>query len=163
MLDILIDALVKFLAWIAPFTLRKVYPPQRIADLVKTRIAADSDGIEYWGGELPRARAWITITNLSPFHIELDRAFGSFAYGAEVEKFVHLQREKIPPTREKSLFLETSLTKEQTAIIQRLRSNNPRPSVSLNALFLCRIHDFEIHRSLETTHQRLVNFNDVAI
>jgi hypothetical protein len=161
-LEILAKFFVQFLAWLAPFTLRKLYPPQRIANLVKIQIASDSDGIEYWGGEVPQARAWISITNLSPFPVEIDRAFGAFAYSAYLEKYAYLQREKIMPATEQRILIETSLSKEQAAVVHRLRGDNPRPSVEFNALFLCRVNDFQIHRRLETTHHRLVNFGVTA-
>jgi len=150
---------VKPLAWAAPFTLRKAYPPKRIADLIKVRISADGEGIELWNGDTPKAKAWITITNLSPFSLELDRAFGSFSYGAELESFSYLQKEKILPASEKSFPIETSLTKEQAGVIQRLMTSNPRPEVRFNAHILCSVHNFDLHKSLGTTHHRLVNFN----
>lgn len=158
MIQMLIDFAVKFLAWAAPFTLRKLYPPERIAGLIKVRISAESDGINFWNGEIPRARAYVTITNLSPFHLELDRAFGSFSFGAELEKFSYLQKEKISPASEISLLLEASLTKEHTAVIQRQKESNPRVELRFNAHILCDVHNFDLYRTLETTHYRLVNF-----
>ncbi len=162
MLDILTNFLVKFLAWIAPFTLRKLYKPDRLAALVKLRVSAQSDGIEFWGSGLLQAKAWITISNMSPFEIELDRAFGVFSFSAQIEKFVYLQREKLRPSTETSILIETSLTKEQADTIRNLRQHNPRPGLNIQALFLCRVHDFEVRRTLETNHHRLVNFDVVA-
>jgi hypothetical protein len=154
----IIEFLIKFLAWAAPFTLRKAYPPNRIADLIKVRISSDGEGIEFWNGELPKAKTWITITNLSPFSLELDRAFGSFSYGAELENFFYLQKEKILPASEKSIPIEASLTKEHADVIQRLMTSNPRPEVRFNAHILGRVHNFDLYRTLGTTHHRLVNF-----
>ena len=159
MIEILLEFAIKFLARAAPFVLRKNYPPKRIADLIKVRISADSDGIEFWNGEMPKARARITITNLSPFPLELDRAFGDFSFGAELGKFSYLQKEKISPASEKSISLETSLTKEQAAVIQGLVVSAPRPSVTFNAHILCSVHNFDLNRVLQTTHHRLVNFS----
>jgi hypothetical protein len=161
-LEFLANTAVKFLAWVAPFTLRKLYPPDRLADFVKVRVSAQSDGIEYWGSDVPQAKAWITISNLSPFEITLDRAFGSFTYSAQIETFVYLQRHRIRPSTEVTLLLETSLTKEQAAVVRRLRDHNPRPGVTFNALFLCRVRDFEVKRTLDTSHHRLVNFDVVG-
>lgn len=159
MTQTLIEFLIKFLAWAAPFTLRKAYPSKRIADLIKVRISADGEGIEFWNGEMPKAKTWITISNLSPFPLELERAFGSFSYGAELEKFTYLQKEKIPPASEKSIPIEASLTKEHAGVILRLMTSNPRPMVQFNAHILCSVHNFDLYRALGTTHHRLINFN----
>jgi hypothetical protein len=158
MIEILFDFVIKLLAWIAPFTLRKAYPSQRIADLIKVRISARGDGIELWDGELPRVRAQITITNLSPFHLELDRAFGTFSYGTELEKFSYLQKEKIPPASEVSILVGATLTKEHVAVIQKQRQYNPRIEIRFNAHILCDVHNFDLCETLETSHHRLVNF-----
>jgi hypothetical protein len=158
MIEILFDFAIKFLAWIAPFTLRKAYPPERIAGLIKVRISAEGDGIVFWDGEMPKAKTSVTITNLSPFHLELDRAFGSFSFGADLEKYSYLQKEKIPPASEKTIFLEASLTKGHTAVIQRQVQSSPRVDIRFNAHILCDVHNFDLYRTLETTHYRLVNF-----
>jgi len=158
MIEILIDFAIKFLAWVAPITLRRAYTPERIGKLIKVRISAEGQGIEFWNGEIPSARAYITITNLSPFYLELDRAFGSFSYGAELGKFTYLQKEKIAPASEVSIHLEVSLSKEHISMMQRQKEHYPRVELRFNAHILCDVHNFDLYRCLETTHYKLVNF-----
>lgn len=155
---IFIKIAVSALAKVLPFTLRRVYPPERIADLVTIRISSESEGIEFWNGDIPKARVWVEITNRSPFTLELDRAYGSFEYGSNMERFWYLKREEIPPTTEVRILLEASLTKEHVVVIQRLMASNPNPVVNINAGLLCKVHNFCVNRRLQTAHHKLVNF-----
>lgn len=96
MLSILSDFFVKFLAQVLPFLLRWYYKPEKIAAKIKVRISSDGDGIVFWGGEMPRAQAWLQITNLSPFPIRFDRIYGYFWYGTQLAPFFLLKQLKGP-------------------------------------------------------------------
>jgi hypothetical protein len=159
MIEILIEFTVKLLGWAFPFTLRWKYPPKRIDELIKIRISPQGNGIEFWSGDMPKVRAYIEITNLSPFPLEIERAYGTFEYGSDLEKFIYLKRESIRPASEISIPIEASITKEHVAVIRRLMPSNPRPALRFNAHVLCKVHNFELSRAMETSHHRLVNFN----
>jgi hypothetical protein len=158
MIEILTDFVVKVLGWAMPATLRQLYPKEKILKLIKVRVAAEGAGIEFWAGELPRAKVFVTLTNLSPFPLELDRAFGKFFYGSALTDFSYLKVEEIPPASEKQISIETDLTKEHIAVIQACRAANQNPTVEFNAHLHCSIHDLDLTRVLQTSHYRLVNF-----
>lgn len=159
MIEILIEFIVKLLGWALPFTLRRWYPPKRIDGLIKVRVSSQGEGIEFWNGDMPKVRVYVEITNLSPFPLEIDRAYGSFEYGSDLEKFTYLKRESIQPASAISISIEASITKEHVAVIRRLTSSNPRPVLQFNARVLCKVHNFELSRTMQTSHYRLVNFN----
>lgn len=159
MYELLKEFAVKAVAKIFPWALHWLYPPEKIGSLIQIRIASDSDGIEFWGHELPKARAWIQITNLSPFTLELDRAFGNFEYGSDLERYWHLKKQKIPPASEARIQVEATLSASHAAIIQRLRSSSPSPVVNFDGYFTCSVNNVHVSRRMQTTHHRLVNFN----
>lgn len=157
--EILIEFIVKLLGWALPSAIRWRYPAKRIDGLVKVRVSSQGEGIEFWNGGIPKVKAWVEITNLSPFPIEIERAYGTFAYGADLEKFTYLKRESIPPASEIAIPIETSITNEHVAVVQRLAPSHPTPALQFNARVLCKVQDFELSRLIQTSHHKLVNFN----
>lgn len=159
MTQILVEFFVKLLAWAMPFTLRWRYPASRIDSLILVRVLSQGDGIEFWDGDIPKARAYVEFINLSPFHLEIERAYGSFEYGADLEGFTYLRRERLSPASATSIPIEVSITKEHIDVIRRLMNSGIKPALRLSAHVVCRVRDFEIRRSIQTSHHRLVNFN----
>lgn len=159
MIPIFLEFAVKLLGLVLPSAIRWKYPAERIDRLIKVRVSSQGDGIEFWGDAPPRAKAYVEIINLSPFPLEIERAYGSFAYGADLEKFTYLRRESIQPGREILIPIETSMTKEQVDTIRRLIPSGPRPTLHFNAHILSKVHSFELRRAVESSHHRLVNFN----
>lgn len=64
------------------------------------RVRESGDGIVIAGGKLPQARAWLRITNLSPFPIVVDRIFGNFWYGPQLAAYSNLKQCTVPPSDE---------------------------------------------------------------
>lgn len=148
---------VKLLAKLLPWTLRWLYTPEKIAGLIKVRISSEGSGIELWGGELPHASAWIQITNLSPFTLELERAYGSIEYGSSLDRYNYLRKAIIPPASEVRIHIEASLSQEHVGIIKRLKPSNPNPVVNFEGYFKSSVNEVHAIRRLETSHHRLVN------
>ena len=159
-MELLIEFSIRLLEWLAPFTLKKLYPIKRIDGLIEIRVSPTGEGIEYWGGDVPRVQAWIEIINLSPFHLKMDRAFGAFLYGSEVAEFTHLKIEKLKPAEKISFPINGTMSAGNAEFIQRLITSKNRntPEIRFEAHILCRVHDLPIYRRLTTTHHRMVNF-----
>jgi hypothetical protein len=81
MINLVTEFLPKMLGHVLPVAIRWYYTPEKLADRVKVRVCEDRDGLSYWGGELPQARAWVRVTNLTPFPLLIDRIYGNFRKG----------------------------------------------------------------------------------
>lgn len=157
-LHVLAEFGIKSAGHVAPFLLRRYYTPARIADKVKVRVCGEGDGITLWGGELPYAQAWIEITNVSPFPIQIDRIYGHFWYGTRLAPFLHLKEQHVGSGEEVRLYLVGDLTRPQADYIQRnLGKLETKLTLGLHAETT--VNPFELERELRTNNVRLNNFH----
>jgi len=159
MLELLFKAIVKILGHLVPFTLRRHFTPQRLADNVRIVVASDGDGIEFWASDLPRIEAWVVITNLTPFALELDRCYGAFGFGPPICEFTNLERRCIAANGEERFMLRASMNAFQVEYVRKMKEQNGRASLDFHGQFSCNVNSFSLHRHIGTTHFRLCNFN----
>ena len=81
MFEILKEFAVKALGRVLPFLVSWYYKPDKLAKKIKIQVRGAGDGVVFECGELPYVRAWLEITNLSPFPVEFERLHGHFWYG----------------------------------------------------------------------------------
>jgi hypothetical protein len=156
--ELVLRILVKFFGYLLPFTLRWWYSPQRLADGLNIFISSESDGVEFWAGDLPYVQVWIVITNQTPFALELDRCFGSFGFGLPVCEFAHLERRCIAANGKLSFMLRTNMTAFQLEYVRKMRGQFDKVSLDFQGQFLCSVSTFNFQRRISTTHFRLRNF-----
>ena len=159
MFELLTKATVKLLGFLMPFSLRWYFTAQRLANNVKIRIASDGEGIEFWAGDLPRIEAWVIITNLTPFALELDRCYGSFGFGQPICEFMNLERRQLAANAEERFMLRASMTVFQVEYVRRIQEKNDRASIDFHGNLSCSVNRFSLDKQIETKHLRLCNFN----
>lgn len=159
MLELLSKAIVKLLGYLLPFTLRRHFTPQRLADSVRIIVASDGDGIEFWAGDLPHIEVRVVITNLTPFALELDRCYGAFGFGPPICEFTNLERRHIAANGEERFMLRASMNAFQVEYVRRMQAQNDRASLDFHGQFSCSVNSFALHQNIGTRHFRLVNFN----
>lgn len=156
MSSILSDFFVKLLAQVFPFLLRWYYKPEKIAAKIKVRISSDGDGIVFWGGEMPRAQAWLEITNLSPFPIRFDRIYGYFWYGTQLAPFFLLKQQTVDAAHEIRICIQAQLAQSHAEYI-RNNQGKMEAKLELGALGICKVNQFELIRDIQTNNVRMEN------
>ena len=159
MIELLTKAAVKLLGFLMPFTLRWYFTGQRLADNVKITVASDGEGIEFWGGELPQIEAWVVITNLTPFALELDRCYGSFGFGQPLCEFMNLERRQVAASAEERFMLRASMNVFQMEYVRKMQEKNEKASIDFHGNLSCSVNRFSLDKRIETKHFRLCNFN----
>ena len=144
MKELLADFLFKLAAYLLPWIVRRFYRVERLIDHVKIRVQNEGDGITFNCGDLPFARVWLRITNLSPIELEFDRIYGHVYHGSQLAEFQSLDRRKVPTASEIEFLIECPLTQDHVAFLRRNRNNRFDTSLSLNAYVHSRLHDFQI-------------------
>lgn len=155
--NLLTDFFVKVLGKLLPFMIRWYYKPEKIAQKIIIRIRSSHEGITFYGGELPHITAWLEITNLSPFPLELERLYGHFWYGTRLAAFYFLKRCRIEPSSEQGLLVEADLTSSQSEYIKR-NQGKMEAKLSLDAFVVCNVNNIELRRDIPTNNVRLVNY-----
>lgn len=158
MLELLGNFAVKLLGRFIPATIRWYYTPKRMEDLVRARLAPEGDGVQLWASDLPHATAWVVVTNLSPFPIELDRAALQITFGAPVLDITSLRRVVIRPSSEETLLFRAPLTIFQTEYIRKHQTQVNQIGLNFDAFILCRVNNFSAQKNVSTAHFKLFNF-----
>lgn len=158
MLALLSDFGLKLAAHVAPWLVRYFYKVDRLHAGVKIRIVDGDAGISIDCGELPRFRAWVRITNLTPFKLTVDRVYGDLYHGAKLAEFRNLDRQVVPTASEMEFGIEADLTSEHVRFIRRNLGQRFKTYLSVSAHMHSRLHDFEIvGREVHTKNIDLVN------
>lgn len=158
MLELLGNFAVKLLGRFIPVAIRWYYTPKRMENFVRARLAPEGDGVQLWAADLPHANAWMVVTNLSPFPIELDRAVLRITFGAPVIEMTSLRRAVIPPSSEETWMFHAPMTVFQADYIRKNRDRVDQVGLDFNALILCRVNNFSVQKNVTTAHFKLFNF-----
>jgi hypothetical protein len=158
MLELLFNFSIKLLGKLLPISIRWHYTPERIAEKIKVTIASESNGVEFWAGNLPHVQTWVVVTNLSAFPVELERAFGSVTFGAPICDFVCLRRIAIPAASQERFMINVHLSTLQVDYVRKALNSTDKVSFDFQAHFLCEVNNFYLRRYLDTTHFKTWNF-----
>jgi hypothetical protein len=156
MFELLKDFALKALGFIMPFVVRWFYKPAKLDNGIKVRVRGENDGVIYNCGELPTARVWLHVTNLTPFEIEIDRIYGQLAYGCIIGEIVHLRRHVLPPAQEKEILIEVSLNEHQVLHIRR-NVGKVETKLYFGAYVISKIHRLDLAREINTNNVRCLN------
>jgi hypothetical protein len=158
MKELFADFLFKLAAYLLPWIVRRFYKAGRLIEQVKIRVQNEGDGITFNCGDLPFARIWLRITNLSPIELEFDRIYGHVFHGSQLAEFQDLDRRKVPTSGEIEFMIECPLTQGHVAFLRRNLKNKPDTWLSLSAYVHSRLHNFEIKaRQVRTKNVDFVN------
>ncbi len=94
-----------FITWLPGFILRRFFPKERLAALIYIDVRARHDSVTINLAQSASYQIWLTLINLSPFEVELDRAEFCFAYGGMGVKSSILKKQKFAPGEIATLYL----------------------------------------------------------
>lgn len=119
MLEVVLNSMLRLLARLFPWVLRRAYSEEKLANKIKIAVRSDGEGVSVWDGEHPRAIAWIELTNLTPFDIEVDRGRFRLAMGQQMTDLLLLEPRKIKHADEEVWHLEAFLCSDQLLSLRK--------------------------------------------
>lgn len=159
MWDLISGAILRSLSFFAGFILRWYWTEKRLASRIKTTISSEHEGIRIDAGELPKFHAWIEVTNLSSFPVEVERLHGEVYYGARIASFIWLDRVDVAPASEQKILISADLTDAQVRYLRRTHGSN-KTRLLIDGYLACRVRGFHIFgRSIESSNVEIININ----
>jgi hypothetical protein len=156
MLELLGKITLKALGYLLPISVRWYYTTNRLSERIKIRVRGEGDGISINCGELPSVQIWLTITNFTPFPMELDRIYGQIFYGCGLGHFVHPRRYSIPPAEEKDILIDFDLNERQVQHVLR-NVGKLETHLSISVYIDSKIRNLELNRHIPTRNARFLN------
>lgn len=152
--------IIRALSKVFGFVMKKYYTKQKLSSMVKVNISSEHSGITVNCSELPDARAWIEVTNLSPFHVTIHGIEAELYLSGRVARFVNLFNQEVPPSNQEQVFIQTDLNGRQADHIKRnMGVDNPRLNIKM--FLSCNLRKFEIDgREITTKNIEFMNCND---
>jgi hypothetical protein len=157
MFELLRNLALKALGHVAPFAVAWFYKPEKIAADIKFRVRGDGDGVTYEGGELPKVRIWLLVSNLSPFNAEIDCMVFQLWYGSAVGEWSDVRRRTLASSKEAEWLVEATLNEKQVAYIQRNMAHKPETRLTVTAFINTTLHKFDSTVSVGTGNVRFLN------
>ena len=156
MFEIIISWILKVLVKIAPWVFRWLYSHEKLAGLIDITINSENDGLVVNCADLPDARAWIEITNLSPFKLKLVGTEAVLYWVGRAAEFQSLQRLEISPHAKERIIVETSLNDRQAAHVTK-NHELAKPRLYVQLYFESSIRSIHKQRDIQTSNVRLLN------
>lgn len=156
MLELVQEFVLKILSKITPIFAKWLYDSKKFDEAIKIRVRSEGDGITYNCGELPNIRIWLSLTNLNPFEIVIDRIYGQISHACIIGNLVYLKRQTIPARQEREIFLELFLNEHQQRHI-KLHQNINETTLYLSAYVESSLHALELSKTVSTHHARFIN------
>lgn len=135
--------LVRLSSYLSSSVLRKHYTKTKLSDLLEIKVSNEPAGLTLSCSELPRASAWIEITNRSPFYVTIHEIEADLYLPGRVAKFVKICHSKIRHGATEKLFMETDLTAKQVKYITKHKQVQTA-ELRVDGLFSCKLSSFEI-------------------
>ena len=156
MLETLIGWVLKFLPKFLHFLFRWFYSHEKLANMIGVTIGSENEGLVVNCSDLPDARAWVEITNLSPFELNIVGTEAILYWVGKVAEFKSMQRLSIKSHSKIQILLETSLTGLQSKHIKKT-NHMDKPRLYISLYFESSIRVINKVRSIETSNCRLLN------
>ena len=147
----------KYLRWLPPFILRRVFSKERLSDLVLIDVKPRHESVRVDLGEVSTYTIWLQVINMSPFEIELDRAeFDFMCAGSKVTR-QYIKKEVFKPGQMGALHVEGEISSAKADQIARFFDQN-HSSITLHCEFNCRLHNFsKIRSNLDGVNVHFIN------
>lgn len=163
MLELLGSGLLRFGAWALPTVAQRFYDQEKLSSQIKIRVRGDGDGVVFNCGEMPYARVWLRITNLSPIDVEFDRIFGEISCGSKLAAFHDLNRHLIKSAAEEEVFLDLMLTADHSTFLRRNRQNHFQTTLSVSGYIYSSLHNYQLpYRELQARNVEFQNCNPLG-
>jgi len=147
----------RWLRWVPKFVLKRVFTPNRLADLVLLDVRARHDSVSVNLCEHPTCEIWFQIVNMTPYEIELQSAEFSFMCAGVEIKVQHIKREVYKSGAVASLHVKADIPEGKANSIAKYLKDN-RSSIDVHCDFSCSIHKFsKVSHQLEGVHVKYIN------
>ncbi|MCG7986222.1 MAG: hypothetical protein JAY64_01720 [Candidatus Thiodiazotropha weberae] len=149
--------IIRALSKMFGFAMKNYYTKQKLSSMVKINISSEHSGITVNCSELPDARVWFEVTNLSPFPVTIHGIEAELYLSGRVARFVNLFNQEVPPSDQDRVFIQTDLSGKQSAHIKRnMGIDNPRLIIKM--FLSCNLRTFEIDgREITTKNIEFMN------
>jgi hypothetical protein len=133
------------LKWLPPFLLRFFFPKERLAHLFHVDLSSRNESARIDLGEMASYQLYLTVINLSPFNVELDRAEIRLIYGGGTMASCILKKETFAPGKLATLRVSGPINDGAANQIARNIRANARDMDGMLEGFIelnCRVHPF---------------------
>lgn len=136
-----ISSIWKLLTWLPKFILRIIFTRERLRDLILFDVRPRYEYATINLGAVASFDMWLQITNISPFHVELDRSSFNFQCGGVKLRSNLLERIPISSGETRVLHVEGTLSDGEANYIAQNIANHDS---SLRGIleFNCKLHSF---------------------
>jgi hypothetical protein len=128
---------------------RRLYLPQKVAAQINIDLRGNEPIVISLGSEISTMSLWLKISNLSPFHLVLDRMLIDFRVSQPILYGLMLNRYDIPKKGHCEVFFRDVLSgAQQLQIRKHINQNNliPEIRISVNAYFDSDIGQIFVHK-----------------
>lgn len=151
----------KLLNYLPSLVIRHWWPERRLGELTVITVDGQGEGIRVDAGEHPNFVAFLTITNLSPFKLDIDRLHGVlYCCPGPGGPYVLLSRPQIQPYSIERVHVEGQLTPSHA---NHLKANTLPDSVrlTLDGYVHCSARSFHLlTREINCCNVRFMNANE---
>jgi len=156
LIEVIRSWILKILSFLLPTIFRKIYTHEKLSNLIEITVSSENDGIVVNCMDLPDARAWIEITNLSQFTLKLVGIEAVLYWVGRAADFKSLQRVELKPHSKSRIMIEASLSGRQAEHI-KAKNSMDTPRLHVSAYFESSIREINKQRDISTKNVRLLN------
>ncbi len=156
--NLLKSAIWKLLIWLPDFVLRKIFSPKNFSKLMKVDIRPRHDPVSLDFGELPTTSIYLTVTNNSPFQVELDRVHFELWIGGAIINIYKLERVIVDSRSNVDINLKENLTEGEANTAAR-HDESSKCTAQIFAEFNSRFNRFPYVQNLSGITPKINNKN----
>ena len=138
-----IGSIWTFMRWLPGFFLKKIFPPQRLSNLVYFDIQPRGSSCTLNLGEISSITVYLNLINLSPFNLALDRGIFEFILCGVPIKTNYLRSATIKPGQIFIFSISETLPDNVANHIAKSLQSNPSDGTLIGHIeFNCKLHSF---------------------
>lgn len=156
--SVLSSVIWRFLGWLPPFLLKRIFSPEWLKNNIYIDIRPRHTSVEISQPNNPTVSIFLVLKNNTHFDVVIDRLILKFIYGAEMANPNHFKRELLRPGESRSLHVKGNIAHEQFQSLAFHHHHNSS-HCRLEVLAECnsKLHDFCIEKTLEGIKPEIAN------
>lgn len=148
----------RFLKWLPPFILRRIFSPEWMKKNMYMDIRPRYKSVEIWQPDNPRVNIYLDIRNNTHFNVEFDRILLGFTYGTEIAHLQHFKRECLNPGESRTLYFKGNIDHNRLqSLAYQYQHNSSHCMIEVLAECNTRLHNFCIEKNLEGIKPEIAN------
>ena len=145
--------LEKVIAVVPGLLLKRVFPPEKVATHIRVELVGERPIAPSLTSSVPHLDLNLSVTNLSPLQLRLDRMLVDLWFGQPVLNGALLERMVVPPrSTENLMYFRGQLSSAQVRQVEPYTQTNPPSapiSLTVRAYFDTRVGPVEYERRFE--------------